>query len=48
MLQVSLPVAQLALLRDSLPVEAKAENIFSGFGALQTGQLSSEPSAPIR
>jgi hypothetical protein len=30
------------------PVDAKAENIFSGFGALQTGQFNSEPSAPMR
>jgi hypothetical protein len=29
------------------PVKAKAENIFSSFGALQTGQLSSKPSAPM-
>jgi len=33
---------------ESPPVEAKAEKIFSGFGALQTGQFNSEPSAPMR
>ena len=30
------------------PVEAKAENIFSGFGVLHSGQFNSEPSAPMR
>jgi len=33
---------------ESPPVEAKAENIFSGFGALHSGQFKSEPSAPMR
>jgi len=46
---VNPPVPQLAALRilDSPPVEAKAENIFSGFGVLQIGQFNSEPSAPM-
>ena len=48
MAQVDPLVEQLTLLRESPPVDAKAENIFSGFGVLQTGQFSSEPSAPIR
>jgi hypothetical protein len=30
------------------PVEANAENIFSGFGALHSGQFKSEPSSPMR
>ena len=33
---------------ESPPVEAKAENIFSGFGVLHSGQFNSEPSAPMR
>ena len=41
---------QLAVLPESeeLPLEAKEENIFSGFGVLQIGQFNSEPSAPMR
>jgi len=45
--QVEPLLAQLTLLRESSPVEAKEENIFFGFTALQTGQFNSEPSAPM-
>ena len=43
-------VEQFAKLMEvELPlVEAKAENIFSGFGVLHSGQFKSEPSAPMR
>jgi hypothetical protein len=48
--QVDPLLPQLALLLEleSPPVEAKAENIFSGLGAPQIGQFNSEPSAPMR
>jgi len=50
MAQVEPPGEQLAkpLEPELPPVEAKAENIFSGFGALHSGQFKSEPSAPMR
>ena len=43
MAQVDPLVEQLVLLPESLPVEAKAENIFLGSGALQTGQRLTFP-----
>jgi len=48
--QVDPLVEQFAKLLEpeSPPVEAKAENIFSGFGVLHSGQFSSEPSDPMR